>query len=460
MSAPAEGPPGGGRPRLRVRLLATLVALVAGLAVLELGALAAFRVLEGRGFNYKRYARLRAEVVAEAQPVAVQKAAPRPVEQDPVAVEGRADRTAAELVLHPYMGFVYDPETAWMEASLATGGLKLSEHGFFVLPRPAGTGPEWTVAVFGGSVAAMFSVDGRKALTEALASSPHLRGQRIRVRSFALGGFKQPQMAQALSYLMSLGERFDAVVELDGFNDIAVSFGDHRATGKFPFYPRDWESLAGGAPSVEDLRRLGAIAYLQDRRAEQARLFGQKPLRWSVAASLAWRGLDRRLARQIAAAREAAATRRTQATGYRVRGPVRQYASDDALLRDIAAVWARSSLQMHRLCAGAGIVYHHFLQPNQYVPGSKPMGAAEKALAFQANHPYRGAVERGYPLMQEAGRELARQGVAFTDLVPLFAAAPQPIYSDACCHVNQDGNDALGRRIGTELAADLARRSR
>jgi hypothetical protein len=443
---------------LRVRLLAALVTVVAGLAILELSALAAFRVLESRGFSYKRHARLRAEVIAKAQPITAARATARPVGQHPAGVEGRPERTAAELVLHPYLGFVYDPESPWMESSLRNGGLQLSEHGFFVLPRPAGTGPEWTVATFGGSLAAQFSVDGRRAMTEALAASPHLRGRRIRYRSFALGGFKQPQMAQALAYLLSLGERFDAVVELDGFNDIAVSSADHRATGKFPFYPRDWEGLAAASPSVDDLRRLGAIALLQERRAEQARLFGRKPLRWSVAASLVWRGLDRRLSRQISAAREVAATQRAQAGGYRVRGPVRQYASDEALLRDIAAVWGRSSLQMHRLCAGAGIVYHHFLQPNQYVPGSKPMSAAEKALAFQANHPYRPAVERGYPLMQAEGKELARQGVAFTDLVPLFSSVSEPIYSDACCHVNQAGNDALGRRIGTELAADLARR--
>ena len=459
MSGSADEAAAVGRPRLRTRLLAALVTLVVGVAVVELGALVAFRVSEGKGFNYKRLARERAQVVAEAKPTEAPTAAvARPVERDPAGVEGRPEKTAAELVLHPFMGFVYDPESRWMEPALKMGGLQLSEHGFFVVPRPAGQGPEWTVAVFGGSVAANFSIDGRKALGEALAASPTVRGRRVRVRSFALGGFKQPQMAQALTYLLSLGERFDAVVELDGFNDLAVSFSDHRATGKFPFYPRDWESLVRGTSSPDDLRRLARVAYLQDRRADQARLFSRRPLRWSVTAALVWKLLDRRLSQELAAAREATATRRAASATYRERGPVRQYASDEALLRELAVVWGRSSVQMHRLCSGAGIAYHHFLQPNQYVPGSKPMGGAEKALAYRADHPYRSAIERGYPFLQAEGREIARQGVPFTDLVPIFAGVDDPRYSDDCCHVNQAGNDALGRRIGTDLAADLSRR--
>jgi hypothetical protein len=226
----------------------------------------------------------------------------------------------------------------------------------------------------------------------------------------------------------------------------------------FPFYPRDWGSLAISAPSAGDLRSLGTIAYLQERRAEQARFFSRRPLRWSVTASLVWKRLDRRISRRIAAAREVAATQKSAVSMYRVRGPVRRYASDEALLRELATVWARSSLQMHRLCAGAGIAYHHFLQPNQYVQGSKPMGAAEKAVAYRRDFPYRDAIEQGYPLLQAEGRDLARQGVPFSDLVPLFAGVTEPRYSDECCHVNQAGNDALGRRIGADLAADLARR--
>lgn len=443
-----------------MRLLAALVAFLIGVAVLELASLAVFRVSEGRGFNYKRLARERAQAVAEARPAVPSPPTSRPaaLPRDPDGVEGRPEKTAAELTPHPFMGFVYDPESRWMEPALKMGGLQLSEHGFFVVPRPAGQGPEWTVAVFGGSLAANFSIDGRRILGEVLAASPALKGRRIRVRSFALGGFKQPQMAEALLYLLSLGERFDAVVELDGFNDLAVSFSDHRATGKFPFYPREWENLVSAALSPEDLRRLATLAYLLDRRAGQAQIFSRRPLPWSVTASLIWRRLDRRTLRQIAAAREATATRHSAVDTYRARGPVRRYESDEALLRELAAVWGRSSLQMHRLCAGAGIVYHHFLQPNQYVPDSKPMGSEEKALAYRADHPYRNAIEKGYPLLQAEGRALTGQGVPFTDLVPLFAGVSEPRYSDDCCHVNQAGNDALGRRIGADLVADLARR--
>ena len=444
-----------------MRLLSSLAALALCLAALELAALALFPLIDGRGFSYRRLAAERARVVAEGRAPAL----PAPGrgsaaggEREAPEPRGRPERTAAQLAPHPFVGFVYDPESPWLEASLKQGGLPLSEQGFFVVPGPPGEGEEWTLAVFGGSLATFLAIDGRQALSETLAASPRLRGRRIRVRSFALGGYKQPQMAQALMYLSSLGERFDAVVELDGFNELALSVQEHRATGKFPFYPRDWERLVGPAPGPDELRRLGRIAYLQALRAEQAQAFSRRPLRWSVAAALVWRSLDRRLSRQLAAAREAAAARRSAADSYALRGPRRRYPSDQALFAELARVWGLSSLQMHRLCAGAGIAYHHFLQPNQYVPGSKPMGAAERRLAFRADHPYRSAVERGYPLLQAEGRELRRQGVPFSDLVPLFAGVREPMYADDCCHLNAAGYERLGRRIGADLAADLAGR--
>ena len=75
--------------------------------------------------------------------------------------------------------------------------------------------------------------------------------RRVRVHSLALGGFKQPQMLAALAYLMALGQRFDVVVELDGFNDVALSFSENKYKGTFPAYPRDWDGLVGQAPDLE-----------------------------------------------------------------------------------------------------------------------------------------------------------------------------------------------------------------
>ena len=447
------------RAPFSVRLLALATTIVLALCVAELSAYVAFRLLEGEPFTYRKLAAQRREVVAEWER-ASQRPPPAPASPlpaDPDGVEGRPDRTPAETVPHPFLGYVSNPEGPAIQPALRNGGMLVSEHGFLVLPKAGvGTGEEWTIAVFGGSVAAFLSVDGRRALAEAVSRSALGRGKRVRVRSFAQAGYKQPQMAMTLAYLMSLGERFEAVVELDGVNDLAVSYIEHRWRGKFPFYPREWEYLVADVGDPRQHLLIGAIAYRQSRRASLARYFSRKPLRWSVTAGLVWRRLDRAQAAQLAVAREAAVRQKSAALTYRERGPLRTYGDDATLLRALAKVWARSSEQMNSLCAGAGTRYHHFLQPNQYVPGSKPMGAAERKVAFNADQPMRWPIEHGYPLLQAEAPELARKGVRFTDLSRIFAQVEEPLFVDDCCHLSPRGSEMLGREIGSRLAAEPA----
>jgi hypothetical protein len=239
-------------------------------------------------------------------------------------------------------------------------------------------------------------------------------------------------------------------------NDLAVSFTEHRYRGKFPFYPREWEYLVSDVGDPQHHLRIGAIAFEHARRAKLARLFSRRPLRWSVAACLVWRSIDRVLAARLGAARVAAATHRNPTLTYRERGPLRAYADDAALLRDLAKVWGSSSKQMYALCVANGIRYHHFLQPNQYVGGSKPMGAEERKVALSAEQIMRGPIEQGYPLLREEGQALARQGVPFSDLSQVFAQVEEPLYVDNCCHLSPRGNEILAREIGSRLAAAAA----
>jgi hypothetical protein len=101
-----------------------------------------------------------------------------------------------------------------------------------------------------------------------------------------------------------------------------------------------------------------------------------------------------------------------------------------------------------------GIEYYDFLQPNQYLPGSKPMSELERSLTVEPTYPAKTAVETGYPMLITAGRELAAQGVRFHDLTGIFAQITQPTYRDNCCHLNPTGNEllavAMAKAIGSK----------
>ena len=108
---------------------------------------------------------------------------------------------------------------------------------------------------------------------------------------------------------------------------------------------------------------------------------------------------------------------------------------------------------MKNLCEANGAKYFHFLQPNQYVEGSKPMSAAEKQRAVNANSPYKKAVARGYSDLARAGRELQTAGVNFTDLTMIYSGNEQLLYVDDCCHTNTEGSDIVAQRIYETIRA-------
>ena len=67
-------------------------------------------------------------------------------------------------------------------------------------------------------------------------------------------------------------------------------------------------------------------------------------------------------------------------------------------------------MQMHKLSLANQIEYFHFLQPNQYVRGSKILTEDERKVAYSESHPYKKGVESGYPRLVEAGKRLKDRG--------------------------------------------------
>ena len=152
-----------------------------------------------------------------------------------------------------------------------------------------------------------------------------------------------------------------------------------------------------------------------------------------------------------------AAARNGEAEGYSATGPARTYASRIEMLHDLTALWGRASRLLHGVCEASGILYIHALQPNQYLPGSKPMGPQELEVAYLEKSLYGTMVRRGYPLMIEEGEALRAGGVRFLDLSMLFADVEDPIYVDTCCHISELGNTMLADAIIEAIVAEYRR---
>src|SRR4029079_14471571 len=113
-------------------------------------------------------------------------------------------------------------------------------------------------------------------------------GRPVRVVDFAMGGYKHPQQLMTLVWIQSMGVQLDAVVLLDGFNDVVLPEAENRGSGVHPSYPRGWRSLIEPAVSGERLLTAGELRSVERLRARRAGLCAAQPWAWSPACHLAW----------------------------------------------------------------------------------------------------------------------------------------------------------------------------
>ena len=130
------------------------------------------------------------------------------------------------------------------------------------------------------------------------------RSKEIIIVNAAIKGSKQPQQLMALNYLLVLGAEFDAVINLDGFNELALGMTDNARTGTALVFPRKWP-LRVSSLDPEYRFQVGKIAYLGERRLGWSRLLESTFARHSPTAILLWRLSDKSLQRQITEAQVA-----------------------------------------------------------------------------------------------------------------------------------------------------------
>jgi hypothetical protein len=347
-------------------------------------------------------------------------------------------------VLHPYLGFVQDP----------TRTANYSDLGFpdadvRLYPRDPG---RFVIGIFGGSFADGLSRTTKDIFLKILGASPRFAGKEIKVLTLSMGGYKQPQQLLALSYLLSLGAHFDVVVNLDGLNEVALPAVDNVPKGVFPFYPRNWFGRMGTADATM-LALSREHAALLGSRNRLAHAFSKLPLSHSLTANVFWKARNESLEREMNAVTGKALAYRppNSAANYSTRGPTFSYPDENTMYHDLARMWKVSSTQMHRLAAANNIQYLHFLQPNQYLDGTKEMSAQERRVAHVEGHPYQRSVVLGYPKLIAAGQELARNEVPFFDLTRVLSKHQQPLYVDSCCHLGKQGYDIVATRIAEEI---------
>jgi hypothetical protein len=337
-----------------------------------------------------------------------------------------------EEIIHPYLGYVIDFKDA--KRNNDSYGFLTSKSP--VIKREPG---KLNVLILGGSVAQSMRLCLEAAFSRACREPPN-------VVSLGMAGYKQPQQLMALSYFLSLGAEYDLVVNLDGFNEIALPFTDNCKVGINPFFPRNWNLRIGRQPSKAILAKIGEVRYLRDLKEQSLERVKSNPFRWSACYGLAKMEEFKRLDREITLnSVKLLLLEQKESKTFEETGPLSNYQDPQQVYRDSAALWARCSELMDEAARANGTEYYHFLQPNQYVKGSKVLTWEERQKAYLEMYDYSKSAIAGYPMLIEQGKRLVEKHISFVDATMAFAQEKQTVYVDVCCHYNDLGKELLAR---------------
>lgn len=386
------------------------------------------------------------------------------VERGQSPARGRPARQPVSVHrFHPYFGFTLEREVSMLgfladartRRRLLVGGdadgglpawtrMRSNNFGFFSPVDYPVTDPDAVlVGIFGGSAARMLALQGGPRLEQQLTA---LYGRPVRVLNFARGGFKQPQQAIVLAYFLLVDQRLDLVVNLDGFNDVALARLNVQAglDSSMPSiqHLQTLELLALGATDPAAMRHLLSVAESRERETALERSLSRARFAAHYMLADLWRQRVQHRRRALEAAPPAPEDPPQHlisvAPPFAQAGDVHGTEGDEKLVSE----WIRGSQLMAALARWRGARYLHVLQPNQYA-SRRSFSAQERKIAFNDASPYREHAAALYPLLRERGAALRQGGIEFRDATDVFVEVPEIVYADDCCHFNQRGNDLL-----------------
>jgi hypothetical protein len=371
--------------------------------------------------------------------------------------EGSGD-ALTPVGLHPYFGPTHRPgipfdvppelRTGEVDETVATNNFGFPSRVNYPFAKTSDR--QFVIGIFGGSVGAYFCRLGAARLEESLRRSRLFDNREPITLCFSHEGYKQPQQLLVLSYFLSIGQPFDLVINIDGFNEVAlgrindqygwdVSMPSHEhldplvnVVNQGTLTPAKLESLAR---IVRYRQQLNDIAERSNRTRFASVEFVLRH----------YYDVLRRRYEQERVRFDGLPSNPPANSPIHVTPKVRPR-TGSAVYEDIAANWRNASLLMQQLLAARGVAYLHVLQPNQYY-STRAFTTAEKAIAFNDGSPFKEGAANGYPFLEKALEPGA------LNAVHLFDTAREPVYVDNCCHYTSAGNRVLADFIAKAVVA-------
>lgn len=360
--------------------------------------------------------------------------------------------------LHPYFGYIQKPSPDFRP------GFKYNNYGFlspYDYPYKKTNKNQVIVGILGGSVASNYSIYEvqNKILEKKLKQLPQFKDKEIIILSLATGGYKQPQQLITLNYMLSLGQKFDLVINIDGFNEIALANINNQNKLSFAMpsasHVQALTGLANNSLSTKALKALLSIKDHKPKIKNALETLKDCPLAsCHVIMSLYTQELIKNYHRDVARFER---YRQKQGDDDNSSESVIYFYMEDRVLPDseifqeITNNWAKTSILIHQVLSANNIPYFHILQPNQYYPTKRVFSEAEKKVAFSEDSPYKDSIKKGYPYLLKKVDELKANQINFFNGVLILDNTKEQAYIDNCCHYDQPGENILSNFVADSI---------
>lgn len=343
------------------------------------------------------------------------------------------------LTPHPYFGYV-----------MTQDGTAANNHGFNdpePFPYRKKSKDDFVISVLGGSVAlgwaGWIQNFGKEFFVSELKKKvPSLASRNIVILDMSMGGYKQPQQLNIASYFL---DSVDLFINLEGHNELNAFTNQPVFPVEFPIgaYLTFWQSRQAVEASRE-LKLLSSVNHLMISGGAKSPLLQVSALYFAVTKAV-FRFVTNR---SIHVADEAKAAMEKE-----LASPGKTFYDEQSAKRDrveaAISAWERFVLQEQRLVSSSGGKVIFFLQPNQYMPGSKQFSEWEQKNALTSDF-LRKAKE--YELLPKAVARMRARGVNIHDLTMIYSEEKETTYADSCCHVNELGNRIMASVIAAKIA--------
>ena len=390
-------------------------------------------------------------------------------EDDPINLEQQGIRLEQNIseILHPFFGYISKPGSGFGGFEFQSVfnannyGLVSQVNYPYIRQNPN----QVLVGIFGGSVATFYYMNEieNPTLARTLKALPQFADKEIVLLNFSQGGYKQPQQLLVLNYFLSQGQELDLVINIDGFNEVAIASNNIKKNIA-PSMPSALQvmplvQLTNNNLSSNQMKIMLEVIEVKEKlknslqaqqKCELALCYFWEQIRSTV---LIRRYYDR--LEDFDDQRKKSATPDESLIylqPWQSQGTQKDY-------QNMSQIWIQSSLAMSSVLKSRNIPYFHILQPNQYYPTNRQFSAEEQeqfAPERNQRNPYINGVQLGYPALVKASQELLDNGVSFFNGVAAFDAEPQTVYIDTCCHYNQKGRNVFANFIASQIALSLS----